>query len=107
MADLLVAAAAIVPKLLEPESRGAQLMVKPNPPSGDDHDCISPPRRSRLRDPFPVALEEGRGLSFPCDQEGRFDLDNAHPRLRDSYLFARAMMGREYAYPVILARHLH
>jgi len=56
---------------------------------------------------FQSLWKEGRGLSFPCDQEGRFDLDNAHPRLRDSYLFARAMMGREYAYPVILARHLH
>ena len=56
---------------------------------------------------FQSLWKEGRGLSFPCDQEGRFDLDNAHPRLRDSYLFARAMLGREYAYPVVLARHLH
>jgi len=59
---------------------------------------------------FQSLFKEGRALSFPCDGEGRFDLDKAHPRLRDSYFFARAMMGREYAYPVVLpiyAQRLH
>ena len=56
---------------------------------------------------FQSLFKEGRALSFPCDREGQVDLDNAHPRLRDNYLFARAMMGREYAYPVVQRRDLH
>ena len=47
---------------------------------------------------------EGRALAFPCNRSGQFDLDRAQPRLRDNYLFARAMMGREYAFPVVLRR---
>jgi hypothetical protein len=56
---------------------------------------------------FQSLFKEGRALSFPCDRDGRFDLDHAQPRLRDNYLFARAMMGREYAYPVVLRSELH
>jgi hypothetical protein len=56
---------------------------------------------------FQSLFKEGRALAFPCDRNGQFDLDNAQPRLRDSYLFARAMMGREYAFPVVMRRDLH
>jgi len=97
-----------VPKLLEPESRGAQPMVKPNPTFKETTMTAAATRTEAAYEiRFQSLFKEGRALSFPCDQEGRFDLDNAHPRLRDSYLFARAMMGREYAYPVVLARQLH
>ena len=56
---------------------------------------------------FQSLFKEGRALSFPCDPEGRVDLDQANDRLRSSYMFARSMLGREYAMPVILARDLH
>ena len=56
---------------------------------------------------FQSLFKEGRALSFPCDREGRVDLDKANDRLRSNYMFARAMLGREYAMPVILARDLH
>jgi hypothetical protein len=56
---------------------------------------------------FQSLFKEGRALSFPCDCEGRVDLDQANDRLRSNYMLARAMLGREYAMPVILARDLH
>jgi hypothetical protein len=43
----------------------------------------------------------GRALSFPCDAEGHVHLDSLSDRARDNYLYARAVVGREYAYPSI------
>jgi hypothetical protein len=51
---------------------------------------------------FQSLFHEGRALAFPCDRDGHVDLDNANERLRNNYLFARAMLGREYAMPVVL-----
>ena len=44
---------------------------------------------------FQFLFHEGRALAFPCDREGRVDLDAVSDRARDNYLFARAMVGRE------------
>ena len=44
----------------------------------------------------------GRGFTFPCDPEGHVDMDAMSERTRDSYLGARALVGREYAFPVVL-----
>lgn len=43
----------------------------------------------------------GRALSFPCDAEGQVQMDSLSDRARDNYLYARAVVGREYAYPSI------
>jgi hypothetical protein len=43
----------------------------------------------------------GRALSFPCDAEGHVQMDSLSNRARDNYLYARAVVGREYAYPSI------
>jgi hypothetical protein len=43
----------------------------------------------------------GRWLSFPCDERGRVDIDALSQRARTNYLFARAMVGREYAAPTV------
>ena len=43
----------------------------------------------------------GRALSFPCDAEGHVQMDSLSDRARDNYLYARAVVGREYAYPSI------
>jgi len=56
---------------------------------------------------FQSLFKEGRALSFPCDREGQVDLDNATERLRSNYMFARAMLGREFAMPVVRERALH
>ena len=43
----------------------------------------------------------GRGVAFPCDAKGEVNLDALSERARDSYLFARAMVGRETAAPLV------
>ena len=35
------------------------------------------------------SLVDGRGYAFPCDPEGRVDLDQLSDRARNDYLFAR------------------
>ncbi|HEX6704078.1 MAG TPA: hypothetical protein VF169_04900 [Albitalea sp.] len=52
---------------------------------------------------FQSLFREGHALAFPCDPSGRVDLDGLSERARSNYLFARAMVGREYAMPAIYA----
>jgi hypothetical protein len=52
---------------------------------------------------FQSLFNEGRALSFPCDSEGHVMLDSLSDRARDNYLYARAVVGREYAFPCVLA----
>lgn len=40
-------------------------------------------------------------MAFPCDASGHVDMDALSERSRHNYLFARAMMGREFARPVV------
>ena len=42
-----------------------------------------------------------RGFSFPCDEEGRVELDALSDRARENYLYARAVVGVEYAQPIV------
>ncbi|WP_325480826.1 hypothetical protein [Piscinibacter sp.] len=42
-----------------------------------------------------------KSLVFSCDAAGRVDLDALDERRRNEYLFARALMGRDYAFPVM------
>jgi len=46
-------------------------------------------------------FNEGSCLSFPCDAEGHVDLDALSNRARENYLYARAMVGRDYAHPAV------
>lgn len=50
---------------------------------------------------FQSLFNEGRGLSFPCDAQGHVALDELSDRARDNYLYARAVIGREYAFPYV------
>ena len=50
---------------------------------------------------FLSLFNQGRGLAFPCDAVGHVDLDVLSERGRVNYLYARAMVGREYATPAI------
>ena len=56
---------------------------------------------------FPSLFSEGRGLAFPCDRDGCVDLDHVSERARNNYLFARAMVGRDFAYPIVRTVSLH
>lgn len=50
---------------------------------------------------FRSLFNEGRGYAFPCDASGEVDLDALSEQSRHNYLYARAMMGREVAHPVV------
>ncbi len=50
---------------------------------------------------FESLFHAGRGLSFPCDGAGHVALDQLSDQARENYLFARAVVGHEYATPVI------
>lgn len=59
----------------------------------------SPPTGYELR--FQSLFREGRGMSFPCDDGGHVPLDSLSERARNNYLYARAVIGREFAFPVV------
>jgi hypothetical protein len=68
--------------------------------------ALTPPislARWELR--FESLFHPGRALVFPCDASGRVELDALPDRVRHNYLYARAVVGREYATPaVVLSR---
>lgn len=51
---------------------------------------------------FRSLLRRGLELIFPCDRQGHVDLDALSERAKTNYLFARAMVGREYERPALL-----
>jgi hypothetical protein len=50
---------------------------------------------------FRSLFQSGRGFAFPCDPQGRVDLDCLSDRARNNYLFARAMVGRDLSVPAV------
>jgi len=56
---------------------------------------------------FRSLFESGRGFAFPCDATGRVDLDGLSERTRCNYFYARAMVGRELATPVVETAQVH
>ena len=54
---------------------------------------------------FASLFHPGRGVVVPCSEGGKVDLDLLTERLRLAYLGARAMIGREYAYPTVQRVH--
>lgn len=51
---------------------------------------------------FQSLFDEGRAFAFPCDAQGRVDLDALSDRAKQNYLYARAVIGREVAMPAVL-----
>jgi hypothetical protein len=62
---------------------------------------------ARLELRFASRVHERRSLAFPCDPMGRVDLDALGERDRIDYLFARALMQRDYAFPVVVTQVSH
>lgn len=50
---------------------------------------------------FRSLFDEGRGLVFPCDAAGQVPLDALSERSRCNYFYARSVVGRDFACPVI------
>lgn len=55
---------------------------------------------------FQSLFDEGRGYAFPCDADGRVDLDTLSATLRTNYLFARTLIGRDFSMPAVQPRTL-
>ena len=58
------------------------------------------PAHCQLR--FESLFQQGRALAFPCDERGQVELDGLSERARRNYLYARAVVGREYATPTVV-----
>ncbi|WP_428424764.1 hypothetical protein [Methylibium sp.] len=56
---------------------------------------------------FQSLFREGCALTFPCDAQGHVQIDALSKRARDNYLYARAVVGREYAAPTVLVLGTH
>ena len=50
---------------------------------------------------FQSLFNQGRALAFPCDSTGMVNLDAMSEKARNNYLFARGMIGREFAMPFV------
>ena len=50
---------------------------------------------------FRSLFREGWRVAFPCDAQGRVNMDALSDRARDSYLYARVVIGREFAWPSV------
>lgn len=67
------------------------------------NDCCTPGFELR----FTSLFDEGRGLAFPCDAQGRVDIDAMSERSRSNYFYARSVIGREFACPAVRAQSAH
>lgn len=63
---------------------------------------LSAPLRCVYQLRFESLFHSGRALAFPCDDHGQVQLDALSERARDNYLYARAVVGREYATPTVV-----
>jgi hypothetical protein len=69
------------------------------------HACASAHDAFELR--FQSLFHEGRALAFPCDADGRVDLDALSERGRSNYFYARSVVGRDFALPAVQSRPAH
>jgi hypothetical protein len=51
---------------------------------------------------FESLFHPGRALAFPCDSAGRVVMDHLAPRALQNSLYARAVVGREFATPCVV-----
>ncbi len=56
---------------------------------------------------FESLFNAGRGLSFPCDEGGRVELDALSERARQNYFYARVVVGREFSVPSVTPLTCH
>ena len=52
---------------------------------------------------FDPLVDKQAPLSFPCDARGQVDLDELCDRSRCDYMFAHALIGRNFTVPVVCA----
>jgi hypothetical protein len=62
---------------------------------------MTDPKLTKYELRFTSLFDNGRGFAFPCDSQGRVNLDQLSERARNNYLYARAVVGRELAVPAV------
>ena len=50
---------------------------------------------------FQSLFDTGRAYAFPCDAVGHVDMDALSERARNSYFYARTVVGREVSSPKV------
>jgi hypothetical protein len=50
---------------------------------------------------FQPLFDDGRAFAFPCDEAGHVDMDALSERALEDYLYARAVIGREFSMPAV------
>jgi hypothetical protein len=73
------------------------MSTQPTTLAGPGHACLS---HFELR--FESLFHPGRAMVFPCDERGCVVLDALSDKARSNYLYARAVVGREYATPAVM-----
>ncbi|MDC8784322.1 hypothetical protein [Roseateles koreensis] len=61
------------------------------------------PSTSQFELRFQSLFHTGKALAFPCNSSGIVQLDALSEKALENYLFARAVVGREYAAPHVQA----
>jgi hypothetical protein len=68
------------------------------------HECtlltLSEAAHFELR--FQSLIDAGRPYAFPYDAAGHVDMDSLSDTARESYLYARAVVGREFSVPAVM-----
>ena len=63
--------------------------------------CARPFSRFQFQLCFRSLFHSGRSFAFPCNPQGHVEMDQLSEAARNNYLFARAMVGRELATPLV------
>ena len=82
-------------------------IVKSQPAASPGTSPAASPAASFYLLRFDSLFHAGRGLAFPCDAAGHVDLDSMSERARNSYFYARTVVGREYSSPAVRADWVH
>ncbi len=77
------------------------------PDTATASNAMNPPQQHRYEIWFRSLYNEGRALTFPCDAQGHVEMDALSEKARINYLYARAVVGREYAVPSVREAELH
>jgi len=56
---------------------------------------------------FQSLVDAGTSCTFPCDSRGHVDMDALSDAAREDYLYARAVMGREFDVPTVIEAATH
>ncbi len=76
------------------------LYMQSKSPQSLSNTCLGDlPSQYELR--FQSLFHTGKALSFPCNSRGDVLLDSLSAKALENYLFARAVVGHEYANPVV------